>query len=86
MIEFVFEVILLGVYNGFASVIGWICLWVIYRNPEKVQSKLKNEYENNYALAGSTYMLQFFAAIMIIFLTGVILALLVGVIVELFTK
>jgi hypothetical protein len=33
--------------------IGWVYLWIRYRNKEKVQIALRDKYENNYGLAAT---------------------------------
>lgn len=59
-------------------IIGWIYLWIRYRNKEKVKQVLKEEFENSYENAGATLSLKTFGVIMIIllvcFLLGMIYA------------
>ena len=57
--------------------IGWLYLWIRYRNTEKVQEVLLYKYENNYGVAGALFIGKTFG---IIFLSLVVLLILAAII------
>ena len=56
--------------------IGWIYLWIRYRNKEKIKQVLKEDYEDSYYVAGAQLVWSAFGillfTILIIFLLVVI--------------
>lgn len=55
-------------------IIGWIYLWIRYRNKEKVKQILKDEYGNRYYDAGAILSMKTFGVILIVLLSVAILA------------
>ena len=56
--------------------IGWLYLWLRYRNKEKIKEVLKNEYDNQYYDAGAQFVMSVFGIVLL----GLLVILLFGVI------
>lgn len=54
--------------------IGFLYLWIRYRNREKVAEVKKEKYENSYAIAGATLVLSGFGVILFILLSIFLIA------------
>ena len=61
------------------SFIGWVYLWIRYRNKEKIRSVLKEKYNNSYQDVGATKVLYFIGIVLIIILVVFLLAVIYGV-------
>ena len=48
--------------------IGWVYLWIRYRNKNKVNDILNNKYEGNYLFVGAELILSIFGILLIILL------------------
>ena len=62
------------------SFIGWVYLWIRYRNKEKIKTVLKEEYDGSYGNVGSIKILQFIGIIMIILLGAFLLVIIYRII------
>ena len=56
--------------------IGWLYLWLRYRNKKKIKEVLKNEYDNQYYDAGAQFVMSVFGIVLL----GLLVILLFGVI------
>lgn len=45
------------------SPIGWLYLWIRYRNRDKIKKELQDKYDNEYYIAGAHLSTRFFAVI-----------------------
>ncbi len=63
--------------------IGWVYLWIKYRNKEKIKTILKEEYDGRYENVGSIKVLQFIRIIMIILLGAFLLVIIYRTIIPL---
>lgn len=62
------------------SFIGWVYLWIRYRNKEKVQTVLKEKYNDSFYDAGATKVLHFVGVLFITVLVVVLIAVIYKVI------
>ncbi len=53
--------------------IGWLYLWIKYRNKEKVKEVLQDKYDGKYYFAGAQLTLSIFGKILLILLVLFIL-------------
>lgn len=60
--------------------IGWVYLWIRYRNKKKIKTVLKEEYDGSYGNVGSIKILQFIGIIMIILLGAFLLVIIYRII------
>ncbi|MDD2982584.1 MAG: hypothetical protein PHQ74_04270 [Crocinitomicaceae bacterium] len=51
--------------------LGWLILFIKYRNLKKVKAIVKSEYENEYALVAGNYLLNIFVVIFMIMIVAV---------------
>jgi hypothetical protein len=51
-------------------IIGWLSLWVWYRNKSKVKQVLDEKYENSYYYAGAELSIKAFAVLLGTLLAG----------------
>lgn len=54
--------------------IGFLYLWIRYRNSEKVAEIKREHYENSYSVAGSILVLSGFGVVLFVLLSGFLIA------------
>ena len=54
--------------------IGWMYLWIRYRNEETIEKVLIEKYEESYSVAGKLFCLKTFGVVFIILILLMILA------------
>jgi hypothetical protein len=54
--------------------VGWLYLWIRYRNKEKIKLVLEEDYENSYHFAGVQFILSTFGKLLFILLLLMLLA------------
>ncbi|MEM5564320.1 hypothetical protein WNY78_04365 [Psychroserpens sp. AS72] len=65
--------------------IGWIYLWIRYRNKEKIKSILAEKYEDSYHNAGAQLVLSTFGKLLFALLLLMLLTVIGRAIYEVFT-
>ena len=75
--EILIEIIVVVVGQWVLSGIGWICLWVRYRDLDRMEEVKDKEYAGEYSSAGCVMILNFIAGLGALFLSGMLVAFLV---------
>lgn len=73
MFDYIFSDLILG---G----VGWICLFLRYRDLEKMEEIKNNKHSGSYSNAGGTFLMNAFIILMIILIFGLIVAGVIGTI------
>lgn len=61
----------------FIAGIGWLCLWVWYRNRKKVQQVRDEQFAGSYGAAGRIFILNLIAGAGAVTMIGIIIALVI---------